>query len=92
MPQKEGGEQVLKGVEAVPEVNTPAGRLETLFEAAGCHRAIKNGPLILEMRFNEFPAIHISLGFPWKGLAQSSLALTQSDTKMGKKMLHFLIL
>lgn len=41
LPQKEGGEQVLNRVEDVPEVNMPAERLETLFEAAGCHRLIK---------------------------------------------------
>lgn len=63
LPQKEGGEQVLNRAEAVPEVNTQAGRLETLFEAAVCHRVIKSSPLILEMRFNEFPAIRIYI--PW---------------------------
>jgi len=64
LPQKEGGEQVLNWEEAIPEANTPAGRLETLFEAAGCHRVIKNSPLILEMCFNEFSAIYTSFGLP----------------------------
>lgn len=58
LPQQEAGvPPVWHWAEAKPEANTPAGQLEMLLEAAGCHRVVKINPLILEPRFNEFTVI-----------------------------------